>query len=463
MTWQIFASSAPGLEQLLADEIRGLLPVDFHPSHRPSSIEVVPGGVSFGGSTETLGHALVGLGLAARVLVRVAEFPVRHLNELEKLVARLPWADWLRPTEPVEIRATAKKSKLFHTGAIQERVARGIQQAGGPASATAEAVVGGQAKSNAGHAKEHPPGRETVRADETRQGVLTGVAEGEHRVHPGVLVRIERDLCRLSLDVSGQPLHRRGYRVNPYQAPLREDLARALVMVSGWDRLQPLVDPCCGSGTVLIEAALWANRIPPGLGRDFALEATALSDPAAIRLIKRQRLAWAEATVGDGRLAGFDRDPGAIAAAQLNWQQWHAQLTRARVLDAGTGASGGQLPTIQWEAQDMMRLAILEAPVTWVTNPPWGDRIQPSGKLVFLYQRLGELRRQSGPASRLALITLHRELAYKTGVPLASAFLTDAGGLKVNAFVEPGLPSAAPGQDIATAPTAGDSGLSGSQ
>lgn len=445
MTWQIFASSAPGLERLLADEIHGLLPVDFHTSHRPSSIEVVPGGVSFGGSTETLGHALVGLGLAARVLVRVAEFPVRHLNELEKSVARLPWSDWLLPTEPVDVRASAKKSKLFHTGAIEQRVARGIERAGGPAAATAEAVVGGQAKVTAGDGAGQTAGGQaggqtggqTNESDEASDCVLEGSGEGDHRVHPGVLVRIERDRCTLSLDVSGQPLHRRGYRVNPHRAPLREDLARALVIVSGWDRIQPLVDPCCGSGTLLIEAALWANRIPPGLGRDFALEATALGDPAAIRAIKRQRLAWAEATVGDGRLAGFDRDPAAIAAAQLNWQQWQTQLTRSGDFDAGPGACGGQLPTIRWEAEDVMRLAIREAPVTWVTNPPWGDRIQPSGKLVFLYQRLGELRRQSGPASRLALITLHRELAYKTGVPLGSAFLTDAGGLKVNAFVEP--------------------------
>ncbi len=440
MTWQIFASSAPGLERLLADEIHGLVPVDFHTSHRPSAIEVVPGGVSFGGSTETLGHALVGLGLAARVLVRVAEFPVRHLNELEKSVARLPWSDWLRPTEPLEIRATAKKSKLFHTGAIQERVARGIQRAGGPAAATVEAVVGGQAKPTAGELASQTAGGQagpqTNESDEASERVLDGTWEGGERVHPAVVVRIERDRCMLSLDVSGQPLHRRGYRVNPYRAPLREDLARALVIVSGWDRRQPLVDPCCGSGTVLIEAALWANRIPPGLGREFALGATALSDPAGIRAIKRQRLGWAEATVGEGRLAGFDRDPNAIAAAQLNWQQWHAQLTRVGDFDAGPGVCGGQFPTIEWEAQDVMRLAIRETPVTWVTNPPWGDRIQPSGKLVFLYQRLGELRRQSGPASRLALITLHRELAYKTGVPLGSAFLTDAGGLKVNAFVE---------------------------
>ena len=83
-----------------------------------------------------------------------------------------------------------------------------------------------------------------------------------------------------------------------------------------------------------------------------------------------------------------------------------------------------------------MRLRPESADVAWVTNPPWGDRLQPNGRLVFLYQRLGELRRQSGPGSRLALITLHREFAYKTGVPLASAFLTDAGGLKVNALVE---------------------------
>jgi len=374
--------------------------------------------------------------LAARVLVRIAEFPVRHLNELEKFVARLPWSDWLRPSEPVDIRATAKKSKLFHTGAIQQRVAQGIARAGGPAVAAPATHESQSGEGTAGAGNDRLSGQPVIPAEEACNFVAAGLAEADERVCPGVLVRIDRDLCTLSLDISGQPLHRRGYRINPYQAPLREDLARALVMVSGWDRQQPLVDPCCGSGTLLIEAALWANRIPPGLVRDFALEATALSDSAAMLAIKRQRLAWSEERVGDGQLSGFDRDPQAIAAAALNWQQWQARVRRAGAFDVRPGAGGGHLPTIQWEAQDLMRLAPREPAVTWVANPPWGDRIQPSGKLVYLYQRLGELRRQSGPGSRLALITLHRELAYKTGVPLASAFLTDAGGLKVNAFIE---------------------------
>lgn len=430
MTWQIFASSAPGLEPLLAEEIHHLLPADFASEHQPTSIEVLPGGVAFRGSTQTLGQALVGLGLAARLLVRVADFPVRHLNELEKTVARLPWTYWLRPDEPVQVRATAKKSKLFHTGAIQQRVLSGIARAGGPTIDLA------------GDASQRDLASPAARdlSPSNTEGQLTE-GQGDESVCPGVLVRIERDHCTLSLDVSGQPLHRRGYRINPYQAPLREDLARALVIVSGWDRQQPLRDPCCGSGTLLIEAALWANRVPPGLGRDFALARMAISNPTALLAIKRQRVGWIEPQIGDGQLAGFDRDSGAIAAAHGNWQQWQARAAQA--MQGATDSTAVvetwpaiRWPVIQWEVQDAMRLRPESADVAWVTNPPWGDRLQPNGRLVFLYQRLGELRRQSGPGSRLALITLHREFAYKTGVPLASAFLTDAGGLKVNALVE---------------------------
>jgi len=404
MKLRLFASCAPGIEPYLASEIAELMPAHFE-APAPSMIEVVAGGVLFDGEQQTLGHALVGLGLAARLLVRISEFPVRHFNELEKSLAGIDWTTWLRSGEPLIVRATSKKSKLYHSGAIEERVQRVV-----------------------------------LRSLENSKQVVENITlcERTEEETPSLLVRLEHDVCTISLDVSGAPLHRRGYRQTSCRAPLREDLARALIAASGWDGLTPLLDPFCGSGTLLIEAALWAQHIPPGWKRSFAVVATPLGSNETIQAIKSRR--HNESRTSAATLIGSDHDPLALAAAQENWGGWFgSSIPTDDELDqdsklANSSTSKIIQPPIQWFQQDIRKLSIDTKPVMIVTNPPWGDRIRPSHSLVSLYQKLGELRRSNG--IRLALITSQRELAYKTGVRLHSAFLTDAGGIKANAFVE---------------------------
>ncbi|MBL8855013.1 MAG: hypothetical protein JNK57_13690 [Planctomycetaceae bacterium] len=404
MTLRLFASCAPGIEPWLATEISSLAPEKYGAT-APSNMETIPGGVLFSGDRVTLAHALIGLGLASRLFVRIAEFPVRHFNELEKLLARVEWNSWLYPGEPLVVRATSKKSKLYHSGAIEERVLRVVRKA----LESADKV--------------------------NRSDVLLPRTEEET---PSLVVRLEHDVCTISLDVSGTPLHRRGYRKNPYRAPLREDLARALVVASGWDGRSTLLDPCCGAGTILIEAAIWAQGIPPGCNRSFAVVATPLGDQALLEKVQRSRLL--EIRSAGFRMIGSDCDANALAAAQENWRLWFHSPALAL---CGSGAisppnalgNGDSFwPTMDWIHQDVRRLELTGHSVAILTNPPWGDRIRPSQHLASVYQRLGDLRRSIGV--RLALITSQRELAYKTGVRLHSAFLTDAGGVKANVFVE---------------------------
>jgi putative N6-adenine-specific DNA methylase len=204
---------------------------------------------------------------------------------------------------------------------------------------------------------------------------------------------------------------------------LREDIARALVVASGWDGNSTLLDPCCGSGTILIEATMWAQGIPPGLHRSFAFGSTPLGNHVSLEQVRQTRLS--QTRPADFRLIGADCDAHALVAAQENWQ--------AAFADAAPSESNFS-PTITWIQQDIRRLELPHEPCAIVTNPPWGDRIRPAQHLASVYQRLGDLRRANG--GRLALITSQRELAYKTGVRLHSAFLTDAGGIKANVFVE---------------------------
>jgi putative N6-adenine-specific DNA methylase len=307
---------------------------------------------------------LVRSALGAHVLVRVASFPVRDLGALEAHVGRLGWSGFLRRDVPRRVRANAQRSRLFHTGAIEERVYRAIAERLG----------------------DDPP-----------------EAEGDDSVT--LNVRMFEDRCTISIDVAGSPLHRRGYRLDPHRAPIREDLARAVVIASGWDRKRPLVDPMCGSGTLVIEAARLAVSHAAGLERSFALTRTALDD---------------------GTLIGKARE---LAHARVR-SEARANAERAGVAQL-VHLEVGPLSTTK---QALAELGV-DRDVQVITNPPWGERLEVESAhghadLRPLYGAIGSLVR-SIEGSRLTLAAHDRKLAYATGVPLESAMLTDLGGLKV--------------------------------
>src|SRR5690606_27483884 len=152
-----------------------------------------------------------------------------------------------------------------------------------------------------------------------------------------VQIQMDHDRATLSIDTSGVPLHRRGYRLSIGKAPLREDLARALVIASGWDRASPLIDPFCGAGTIGIEAALLARSIAPGSQRSFAFERTPLLDEADWQAVRDR--AASRRTPSCPRILLGDRDASVLAFARENAE-------RAGGLDALeiVHASGTELP-----------------------------------------------------------------------------------------------------------------------
>ena len=380
MKFSLFASCAPGIEPWLEREIRELEMGTAAGASSPQNIVQDLGGVRFEGDELTMAHSLVGLGLAARLLIRIATFEVTELSNLESYVGRLSWTGWLQRDAPRVIRASAKKSRLYHSGAIEQRVMRAITR----------------------RMKDDPP---PIDADAIDQAA-------------SLVVRMDHDVCTISLDASGQPLHRRGYRLNPSHAPLREDLARAVVIASGWDRKRPLVDPLCGSGTFLIEAAMLASNWPPGMNRTFGIESTALAHRVSIDDVKQDRMSRVQPMTV--MILGSDRDQRAVDAAKEN-------------------LAGLDFP-IQLAVGPLSATELPQQPLSIVTNPPWGGRVSADRHLNPLYRSIGDLRRRAEDGSSLTLVTSRRELAYKTGVSLQSAFLTDAGGTKVNAFVEDGRP-----------------------
>lgn len=347
---------------------------------RLERVVAVEGGVELVADVRGLFRLLVEVGLASHVLVRVATFFARDLDALEAHVARLPWSGWLRRGEPRRIRVRSRKSRLHHTGAIEARVSRAI----------------------------------AARLDDGTRDDDDGVP---------IAVRFEADRCTISLDAAGEPLHRRGYRLDPHRAPLREDIARALLMASGWDGREPLVDPLAGSGTIVIEAARWARNHAPGLERSFAVERTALGDErllADVRAEARARLCDVATPI-----LGRDRDPRAVEAALSNARRAH--------VDTQVAFEVGRL------GEARKSIDVRESAQRWavVTNPPWGERIGDAETLRPLYGSLGALVRAIG-SGRFALACHDRRLAYATGVRLRSALLTEVGGTKVSLMVSEG-------------------------
>ncbi|MDH5493404.1 MAG: hypothetical protein OEY14_15735, partial [Myxococcales bacterium] len=246
-TLRVFLACAPGVEGLLEAELAPLA---------PASIESMAGGVELRAEPRTLYRALLELGLPISARLRLASFEARRFATLVREASALPWKRWLPPKASVEIRVRAKRSKLYHTAAIAERL---------------HGVLG-----------------EALDAT-----VAIARAEGGPEESFVLHVRLEDDRCTLSLDLVGEPMQRRGYRLQTGKAPLSEDLARALLLLSGWDQQTPLADPFCGAGTIAIEAAILARGLPPGAHRPFAIQRMPGFDAALWQQVREAALAAA--------------------------------------------------------------------------------------------------------------------------------------------------------------------------
>ncbi len=357
---EIFLVSPPGLESVLCDEAREL---GF------SGAKTVPGGVALAGSWADVMRANLRVRGASRVLVRIGSFHAVHLSQLDKRARKLDWRAWLKSDVPVRVEATCRKSKIYHSGAAAERVGKAIAGAGIP---VADA--------------------------------------GELRV----LVRIENDLVTVSLDTSGEMLHKRGHKQAVNRAPMRENLAALFLRQCGYAGGETVVDPMCGSGTFVIEAAEMAAGLMPGRSRKFAFQKMAGFD----------REAWAKmrALARPGqtslRFFGRDRDAGAVRMAVENAE-------RARVV-----------ALTEFVQQDISDAVPPEGvPGLVMLNPPYGGRIGDRKQLAPLYRSLGRVLKERFSGWRVGMVTSSEELAQATGLPFnPPPPPVDNGGISVRCY-----------------------------
>ena len=260
-TFEIYLVAPPGLEGALLKEVQ---------SRGFKAAKLAVGGVTFTGSWPDVWRVNLEVRGAARVLARIGGFYAAHLSELDKRSRKFPWLDVLRKDVPVSVEVTCHKSKIYHSVAAAQRIEKALREECGITIAKDANVV--------------------------------------------IKVRIDDDQCKLSVDTSGEMLHKRGHKEATGKAPMRENLASLFLARCGYTGEEPVLDPMCGSGTFVIEAAEIAAGLAPGRGRSFAFEQLRSFDAEHWAKL-RDRL---KTRVPAFTFYGSDKDAAAVKMAQGN-------------------------------------------------------------------------------------------------------------------------------------------------
>ena len=354
----IFLITAPGQQDLLAAESR---------EKGFKVTETIPGGVTIRGDWPEIWRANLQLRGATRVLARIAEFRALYLSQLEKNLREFDWDSILPYGTSLSIETVCHKSKIYHAGAAKERAENALSACG---------------------------------------YVLFDKAEDAQF---NLRVRIDRDIVTVSLDTSGDPLHKRGHKEAVNTAPMRETMASMFLRETKFNGKTPFYDPMCGSGTLPMEAAEIARRLDCGRARNFAFQSLPNFDQKAFAEMGSPDRPAAHP------IAGSDRDQGAIAMSTANAE-------RAGLSD---------VTTFQHAPISEMTPPC-ETPGLVMINPPYGSRIGNKKPLFGLYASFGERMKSHFKGWRAALITTDGTLANATGLPFKPAGpVVDHGGLKV--------------------------------
>jgi putative N6-adenine-specific DNA methylase len=383
--YEVYVVCTPGLEPVTKSELKNLglfsgenaPPAGKQAGKLPAAEGT--GGVEGHGTMKDIYRANLNLRTATRVLVTIGRFPVRAFPALRQKASLLPWEQFLKPGQPIALRVVCHRSRLYHSGAVGECVAKALADRLG----------------------KDPPIQKAKEEDAAARPQLIGV-------------RIEDDICSLSLDSSGALLYRRGYRQATAKAPIRETLAAGMVLAAGWDRKSPLVDPFCGSGTIAIEAAMMAWGIRPGGARHFAFMDWPNYSPEIWTQVLKEKTENLRRPFP--AILASDRDAGAIRAAEGN------------ALRAGVAEAVSFL---------CRPFSALEPPARkgWVvTNPPYGLRTKSGKDLQNMYRVFGRILKEKYAGWKIAMLGDNPALARATGIPFDAGIPVFHGGLKVRLY-----------------------------
>ncbi|WP_347257415.1 bifunctional 23S rRNA (guanine(2069)-N(7))-methyltransferase RlmK/23S rRNA (guanine(2445)-N(2))-methyltransferase RlmL [Methylocaldum sp.] len=379
---RFFATAPLGMELLLADELRALGAVE---------VAETRAGVAFGGDLETAYKACLWSRLANRILLPLERFPAASPEALYEGIRRIEWSAHLDSQATFAVDFASSRSKITHTLFGAQKVKDGIVD----------------------YFREHHGVRPSVRLD---------------RPDLRVNVYLDRDIATVSIDLSGESLHKRAYRQEGGRAPLKENLAAAILLRAGWPRIAEsgghFVDPMCGSGTLPIEAALMASDFAPGLLRPhFGLFGWKQHNSALWQNLVIEAERRCEAGLRKlPPIVGYDIDRQAVRIALANIE--HAGLTG--YVHVERKAMGDARPR---HAFGLVAV-----------NPPYGERLGDEKTLVPLYIQLGETLKNHFVGWKATLLTGNPDLAFKLGIRATRYYTLYNGALECRLFnldVEP--------------------------
>ncbi len=324
---QLIAVTSFGLEAVVSRELKQL-------GYEQQTTE--DGKVMFEADASAVARANIGLRSAERLLIQVGQFEATDFGQLFDLTKALPWEDWLPENAYFPVRGRSVRSRLHSTPDCQAIVKKAIVE----------------------------------RLKQRYQKVWFAESGPAYTIEVSLL----KDRATLTLDTTGPGLHKRGYRKLVGEAPLRETLAAALIQLSYWSSGRMLLDPCCGSGTIPIEAALIGRRIAPGLNRTFASEEWPTL-PADIWTAARDEARAAVLLQLDGPIIGSDLDDNAVRLSKR-----HAQLA-----GVANDIRFERRPLVNWNPHDLPEYGCL------ITNPPYGERLGEEHEVEHLYRQMGLL------------------------------------------------------------------------
>ncbi len=335
------ALCAVGAEKILGNEIKHL---GYSLQDKQS-----PGRVTFSGDMDAMYRANFCLRTSDRVYIQLAEYKAYNFDELFEGCYRINWQDYLKKTARVIVdKVRVHGSKLNSEHSIQSMILKAIY---------------------------------------TKLGDVWHMASMPETGDPcDVRVYLDKNVATILLDTSGEALHKRGYRTDGGIAPLRETTAAVLLQEMMWRRKTPLHDPFCGSGTIAIEATLYAHNIAPGLGRRFAYENLVIYNQQRALEIKKEEASKIRTDV-ECRITGSDIDPAAVERSRLNAE--HACVMAGRALQLiGSDMRIERPDFIQSDYKD------IHAPYETgllLCNPPYGERLLDQADAEDLYSEMKSL------------------------------------------------------------------------
>ncbi len=360
---KLIAKTFAGLEELLANELEAIGAENIEQGNRM---------VTFYGDKEMLYKANFCLRTAVKVLKPIREFKANDADEVYEEVKKIDWSDYMDVDDTFIVDAVVFSEEFRHSRFAAYRVKDAI----------------------ADYFREKTGKRPNV-----------GISNPDIRIN----IHISENDVTISLDSSGESLHHRGYRVGTVTAPLNEVLAAAVVMLTGWDGQSDLIDPMCGSGTILIEAALLARNIYPGVFRkEFAFERWKDFDPDLLDTIYNDD---SHERAFTHKIYGYDINRRAVSVAQEN------------------AKSAGVADIVEIVQQDFRDFTKPAEPAIIITNPPYGERIT-TDDILGLYEDIGRTLKHSFVGGDAWILSLHEECFARIGFRPSTRIMLYNGALE---------------------------------